>query len=79
MIDVQGRCPACGWASLFLGDGGHVTCSRLDCPGPCAADELLLELQLAHGLAMPGSTRAALAAMKLGGKGKAAQQQLLRK
>lgn len=41
--------------------------------------ELLLELQLAHGLALPGSTRAALGAMKLGGKGKAAQQQLLGK
>jgi len=41
--------------------------------------ELLLELHLAHGLALPGSTRAALAAMKLGGKGKAAQQQLLGK
>lgn len=39
--------------------------------------ELLLELQLAHGLALPVSTRAALTAMKLGGKGKAAQQQLL--
>ncbi len=39
--------------------------------------ELLLELHLAHGLALPDSTRTALAAMKLGGKGKAAQQQLL--
>jgi len=41
MRDVQGRCPACGGASLFLGEGGHVTCSRIDCPSPCAADELL--------------------------------------
>ncbi|WP_030764824.1 DUF6085 family protein [Streptomyces sp. NRRL F-2664] len=39
--DVAGRCPACRGASLFLGDGGHVTCSRIDCPNPCAADELL--------------------------------------
>lgn len=38
---VQGRCPACHGASLFLGAGGHVTCSRLDCPDPCKADDLL--------------------------------------
>jgi hypothetical protein len=38
---VQGRCPACRGASLFLGDGGHVTCSRLDCPNPTLADEQL--------------------------------------
>ncbi len=38
---VQGRCPACRGTSLFLGNGGYVTCSRLDCPNPSAADELL--------------------------------------
>ncbi|MGQ5576735.1 hypothetical protein [Streptomyces sp. ECR3.8] len=41
MTDIQGRCPACRGTSLFLGSGGHVTCSRLDCPNPCAADQLL--------------------------------------
>lgn len=41
MPDVQGRCPACGAASLFLGEGGHVTCSRIDCPEPSAADDML--------------------------------------
>ncbi|MYX67345.1 hypothetical protein K388_05598 [Streptomyces sp. KhCrAH-43] len=41
MPDVQGRCPACGGASLFLGSGGHVTCSRIDCPAPGEADDLL--------------------------------------
>ena len=41
MQTVQGRCPACHWQTLFLGDGGHVTCSRIDCPNPSAADELL--------------------------------------
>lgn len=41
MTDVQGRCPACGGSSLFLGSGGHVTCSRIHCSNPCAADELL--------------------------------------
>lgn len=39
--DVKGRCPACGWTSLFLGDGGYVTCSRIDCPEPDAASTLL--------------------------------------
>jgi hypothetical protein len=41
MQTVQGRCPACGWTSLFLGDGGYVTCPRLECPNPSAADQLL--------------------------------------
>lgn len=38
---VQGRCPACRGASLFLGSGGYVTCARLDCPEPDAATTLL--------------------------------------
>lgn len=38
---VQGRCPACGKSSLFLGSGGYVTCARLDCPNPSAATDLL--------------------------------------
>ncbi|MFC8008712.1 DUF6085 family protein [Streptomyces cinereoruber] len=38
---VQGYCPACRGESLFLGSGGHVTCSRLDCPAPTAVDDLL--------------------------------------
>jgi len=41
MPDVQGRCPACGGTSLFLAQGGYVTCSRLDCPAPGEADDLL--------------------------------------
>lgn len=39
--DVQGRCPACRGQSLFLGDGGYVTCSRIDCPDPEAATRVL--------------------------------------
>ncbi|MDJ0460621.1 hypothetical protein [Streptomyces sp. H27-C3] len=39
--DVQGRCPACGKTSLFLGDGGYITCSRLECPEPDAASTAL--------------------------------------
>jgi hypothetical protein len=38
---VKGRCPACNGASLFLGDGGYVTCSRIDCPEPDAASTAL--------------------------------------
>jgi len=39
--EVQGRCPACRGNYLFLGSGGHVTCSLIGCPNPNAADELL--------------------------------------
>ena len=38
---VAGRCPACRGAALHLGAGGHVTCARLECPDPGAADDLL--------------------------------------
>lgn len=38
---VQGRCPACGTAGLFLGDGGYVTCSVRECPEPDAASTTL--------------------------------------
>lgn len=39
--EVRGQCPmGCG-TTLFLGVGGHVTCSLLGCPRPGAADELL--------------------------------------
>ena len=38
---IQGRCPACGGQSLFVGSGGWLTCSRLECPEPDAASTLL--------------------------------------
>lgn len=38
---VSGYCPACGTASLFLGDGGYVTCSWIDCLNPDAAATIL--------------------------------------
>lgn len=41
MTTVVGYCPACGGSSLFLGDGGYVTCSRSDCPNPAAASDIL--------------------------------------
>lgn len=42
---VQGRCPACGSSSLFLGDGGYVTCPRIGCSEPDAASTLLASPQ----------------------------------
>jgi len=50
--DVQGHCPACRRDSLFLGVQGHVTCRRLDCPDPTAADRLL------HGEPAPAAIEA---------------------
>lgn len=38
---VQGRCPACGCESLFLGTNGYVTCSVIGCRRPAAATDLL--------------------------------------
>ena len=38
---VKGRCPACGYRSLFLAAGGYVTCSVIPCPDPGAASDLL--------------------------------------
>jgi hypothetical protein len=37
---IAGKCPmGCG-DSLFVGAGGHITCSWIECPNPSAADEL---------------------------------------
>lgn len=38
---VEGRCPACGARSLFLGAGARVTCASLSCTSPCAVDDYL--------------------------------------
>ena len=44
---VQGRCPACGSETLFLGSGGYVTCGLIGgrtgggCPDPTAASQAL--------------------------------------
>ncbi len=38
---VAGQCPmGCG-ETLFIGEGGHVTCSTGECPDPIAVDKLL--------------------------------------
>lgn len=50
MIDRQivGHCPACGGTTLFIGTGGHITCSLISCPRPTAVDELLVEQETEH-------------------------------
>ncbi|MEU0979006.1 hypothetical protein ABZ488_07285 [Streptomyces griseus] len=65
MPDVAGSCPACGAASLFLGEGGHVTCARIECPNPCAADELLHGGEEALAQALGGDRAARLIAYNL--------------
>jgi hypothetical protein len=53
---VQGQCPACGRASLFLGSGGYVTCSVAKCPEPDAASTVL-ERPAAGGAQQPTEDR----------------------
>lgn len=65
MPDVQGRCPACGAASLFLGEGGHVTCARIDCPAPDTADMLLHGGETALVQALGGGRKARVIAYTL--------------
>jgi len=38
---VQGNCPTCGVASLFVGAGGYLTCGDLQCSRPEAPSEVL--------------------------------------
>lgn len=45
---VQGYCPmGCG-QTLFLGEGGHITCSYGMCPNPSAVDEILADRETEH-------------------------------
>jgi hypothetical protein len=45
---VAGHCPACGATSLFLGSGGYVTCSVIECPNPTAVADLLEDGETEH-------------------------------
>jgi hypothetical protein len=46
--DIAGYCPmGCG-ETLFLADGGHITCSYLHCPEPTAVDQLLDDRETEH-------------------------------
>lgn len=42
--DIQGRCPACNGSTLFLADGGYITCSWIECPNPDAASQIIGEV-----------------------------------
>lgn len=45
---VAGNCPmGCG-ETLFLGNGGHVTCGLVGCPNPTAVDTVLAERETEH-------------------------------
>lgn len=45
---IAGYCPmGCG-ETLFAGEGGHVTCSRIECPDPCAVDTILSDRETDH-------------------------------
>lgn len=55
MTKVKGYCPmGCG-KTLFLGDGGYVTCSWIDCPRPTAATDVL-ELDHDHHVVFDAHT-----------------------
>lgn len=45
---IEGYCPACGKASLFRGDGGHITCGVIECPDPCIVDKILSDRETEH-------------------------------
>lgn len=38
---VRGKCPECGSHSLFVGKGGYVACSFIDCPDPSTPSDVL--------------------------------------
>lgn len=46
---VRGYCPSCKSQSLFLGNDGYVTCSRIGrngCQDPAAAHDLLMDEEI---------------------------------
>jgi hypothetical protein len=48
---IAGHCPmGCG-TTLFVGAGGHITCSLIGCPRPTAVDELLHDRETEHMVA----------------------------
>lgn len=63
---VRGKCPrGCG-STLFLGDGGYVTCSWFACPEPDAASTVLLSLGSDETGAKPADVHAPLVAQPSG-------------
>lgn len=39
-VRIADRCPSCGSQSLFIGSGGWITCSVLECKGPGLSNEI---------------------------------------
>ena len=58
MSDIKTPCPACGNSTLFVGSGGHITCSWLKCPEP----SLQARSTLRTALAGSATTMVAIAA-----------------
>jgi hypothetical protein len=53
---VAGYCPmGCG-QTLFVGEGGHITCSWAHCPHPEAVDELLADRETEHVVQIDAGT-----------------------
>ena len=38
---ITNRCPSCGHQTLFVGNGGYLTCSWLGCKAPSLVSDLL--------------------------------------
>ena len=38
---IKGRCPSCDHESLFVANGGYITCSIAECLNPTLASDLL--------------------------------------
>lgn len=56
MMKVKGRCPACGHAdSMFVANGGYITCSIDTCKNPALASDLLELGRTLHDLARSGA------------------------
>ena len=45
---LEGCCPACGMSSLFVGNGGHITCGVIGCKDPCIVDKILRTSEIEH-------------------------------
>lgn len=44
----------CG-KTLFVGNGGHITCSWVQCPNPAAVDEILANAETEHIVEIVGN------------------------
>lgn len=42
-VGIADPCPSCGQKTLFVGSGGHLTCSGSKCRNPCAIGDLPAE------------------------------------